>query len=89
MLFINNSRNTIHTSRSDLRPHVTVKLATEEQESANKHQTVHIYHNKEYQYLGHLLLPERDNIVKIKRKSRQKPPAEASGGDISNDSHLT
>ncbi|KAI1425416.1 hypothetical protein F5Y12DRAFT_795940 [Xylaria sp. FL1777] len=53
--------NPSHTSNSDPRPHVTALLATESQEQANTSQALHIYHDKDWNYAGHMLFPERKN----------------------------
>ncbi|GAM44034.1 hypothetical protein TCE0_060f19332 [Talaromyces pinophilus] len=54
-------KNPSHTSHTDPRPHATVVLATEEQFQNNKGQTVHIYHDAQGRYDGHILYQEREN----------------------------
>ncbi|KAF4463878.1 hypothetical protein FALBO_9291 [Fusarium albosuccineum] len=54
-------KNPTHTSNSDPTPHVTVLLATARQAEANKSQALHIYHDDNWNYTGHMLYEERDN----------------------------
>ncbi|KAI0867388.1 hypothetical protein GGS24DRAFT_495373 [Hypoxylon argillaceum] len=52
-------KNPSHTSHTDLKPHATVRLATNEQAARQVSQTVHIYHDEDGNYDGHQLFPER------------------------------
>ncbi|KAF2022233.1 hypothetical protein BU24DRAFT_339780 [Aaosphaeria arxii CBS 175.79] len=54
-------RNPSHSSHMDPRPHTTVLLATEEQARNNKSHAVHIYHDQNGNYVGHVVFPERQN----------------------------
>lgn len=54
-------RNPTHTSHTDLKPHATALLATEEQFKNGKGQTVHLYHDEQGHYTGHFLYEERAN----------------------------
>ncbi|KAF2702826.1 hypothetical protein K504DRAFT_393781, partial [Pleomassaria siparia CBS 279.74] len=47
--------NTTHANPCDPKPHATMFLATDEQARNNRSQTVHIYHDAEYNYTGHTL----------------------------------
>ncbi|OAL43435.1 hypothetical protein IQ07DRAFT_605760 [Pyrenochaeta sp. DS3sAY3a] len=54
-------KNPSHTSPSDPIPHATALLATDDQAKNNKSQTVHIYHEANHNYTGHILFEEKDN----------------------------
>ncbi|KAI0502816.1 hypothetical protein F5B22DRAFT_631875 [Xylaria bambusicola] len=54
-------KNPSHTSNTDPRPHVTVLLATDDQQALDRSQAVHIYHDGDGNYAGHVLFPERQN----------------------------
>ncbi|KAJ5683647.1 hypothetical protein N7462_006812 [Penicillium macrosclerotiorum] len=53
-------KNPSHTSHTDLKAHATALLATDEQYNNKKVQPVHIYHDEEGHYTGHVLYAERD-----------------------------
>lgn len=54
-------RNPRHTSHPDPKSHATVRLATDDQAKRGVSQTVHIYHDANGAYAGHVLYPERPN----------------------------
>lgn len=56
--------NTLHTSSSDPREHITVRLTTPAQSASKTGQAVHIYRDQNDVYEGHLLWPERKNKKK-------------------------
>lgn len=51
-------QNPSHTSHSDPTPRVTVLLLTNSQAEMNRSQAVHIYHDEEGNYRGHVLYKE-------------------------------
>ncbi|KAL2862712.1 uncharacterized protein BJX67DRAFT_292506 [Aspergillus lucknowensis] len=53
-------KNPAHTSHTDLTPHTTALFATEEQYMNRKVQPVHIYHDEQGRYAGHVMYAERD-----------------------------
>ncbi|PVH93758.1 hypothetical protein DM02DRAFT_540897, partial [Periconia macrospinosa] len=57
-------KNPAHKSNSDPKEHVTVRLATEEEESRGVAQTTYIHFNRNGRYDGHRLFPE--HLVKEK-----------------------
>lgn len=53
-------RNTLHTSDSDPREHITVRLTTPAQAAKNKGQAIHVYCDENKVYEGHRLYPVRN-----------------------------
>lgn len=65
-------RNPLHTSHSDLRPHITVRMRTDDQISRGSGQTVHIYYDAQSEaYEAFTLYSERND-----KPSSDEPKAE-------------